>query len=320
MLKVVVIGYGDMFCNIIAGTLDSGSKIVGVFRHDRVKMNNCIRWIKDIINPDSDYNYVKSYNLHEIKAKSANSNNFRKQLLKLNPDIVLVASWSEKLTPETFNLPKIATINVHPSLLPRYRGPNPYVQTILHLEEKSGVTFHLVDSKIDRGSILDQRVVEIKDSYTGKELKGKTVLAARGAVCELLEKLSEDVVFPVSQNERLASYYPAEYEPELDFTKTSREISAQIRAIHPWGKTFFFIGNLTFVPDPYKIQIEDNTTEYSDAGTIVTKSLKDNSIKILCGDNKLIKLSGLKQHGLIQQFFTKQAISKVDVGKMAMFQ
>ena len=192
MLKVVIIGYGEMFTNMIAGTLDSGATIVGVLRHDRVKYLPPVRRLKEIFNPDCDYNYIKSYGLHEINANSANSDSFRKQLLKLNPDIMIVASWSEKIEKATFDIPKIATINVHPSLLPKYRGPNPYMQTILHGEEKSGVTFHLMTEKFDAGAILDQRTVEISDSDTGKELKAKTVLTARGAICELLEKLSEE--------------------------------------------------------------------------------------------------------------------------------
>ena len=106
MLKVVIIGYGEMFTNMIAGTLDSGATIVGVLRHDRVKYLPPVRRLKEIFNPDCDYNYVKSYGLHEINANSANSDSFRKQLLKLNPDIMIVASWSEKIEKATFDIPK----------------------------------------------------------------------------------------------------------------------------------------------------------------------------------------------------------------------
>ena len=179
MLKVVIIGYGEMFTNAVAGTLDSGSKIVGVFRHDRVKYPRFIRWIKDRINPDIDYSYIKSYKLHEIKATSANSDSFRRQLLKLNPDIMIVASWSEKLEKATYDMPKTATINIHPSLLPKYRGPNPYFWVIKNREPKSGVTLHLVDGGLDTGAILDSREVDVLPTDTGKELKSKTALKAR---------------------------------------------------------------------------------------------------------------------------------------------
>ena len=314
MLKVVIIGYGEMFTNMIAGTLDSGSKIVGVFRHDRVKLSPFRLWLRDTFCLNCDYNYVKSYRLNEIKAKSANSEKFRRELIKLNPDIMIVASWSEKIDKEIFDIPKIATINVHPSLLPKYRGPNPYVQTILSGEKKSGVTFHLMDTKFDSGAILDQREVEILDSDTGKELKAKTVLVARGAVCELLEKLSEDVIFPIAQNERSATYFSVDFNNEIIFTKSAQEISRQIRSIHPWGRTYFFAGKYLFVPNPYKITIMDNVFEDVQAGQIVDKDLSDNSLTVVTGDGKLIRLSGLSRYGVVHRYLTKYSLKRVQVG------
>ena len=87
-----------------------------------------------------DYNYIKSYKLPEIHASSVNSKEFKKKLLKLNPDIILVGSWKEKISKEIYDIPKIATINAHPSLLPKYRGPNPYYWTIKNREQQSGIT------------------------------------------------------------------------------------------------------------------------------------------------------------------------------------
>lgn len=310
MLKVVIIGYGEMFTSMIAGAMDSGSKVVGVFRHDRIKYPRFIRWIKDIINPDSDYSYIKSYNLHEIKAKSANSENFRKQLLKLNPDIMIVASWSEKLEKLTYDMPKTATINVHPSLLPKYRGPNPYVQVIKNREEKSGVSIHLVDGNFDSGAILDQREVKVLDTDTGKELKSKTALAARGAICELLQKMSEDVVFPVAQNEHLATYYSNDFNCDLDFSKPVEDTIAQIRAIHPWGQTYFYHKNEIFVPNPYRLTIIETDTK-EPAGTIISTDYNDRSLTIVCPDNKLLRMGGLKLYGKYKRFLTKGYIRRI---------
>ena len=199
MLKVVVIGYGEMFTNLIAGTLDSGMEIVGVLRKESVKYPRFLRWIKDIINPSQEYSYIKSYNLPEISAKGVNTNEFKKELLRLNPDIILVGSWGEKFKKETFNIPKIATINAHPSLLPKYRGPNPYFWVIKNQEQVSGITFHLMDEGFDTGAILAQEEIKIYPSDTGKTLKDRTVLTARGIVCELLKDLDEDIIIPLER-------------------------------------------------------------------------------------------------------------------------
>ena len=130
MLKVVIVGYGEMFTNLIAGALDANCEIVGVLRRETIKYHPILRRFKDVINPSLEYSYIKSYNLPEIEVESVNSLQFKKRLLKLNPDIVLVGSWPEKFKKEIYDIPKIATINAHPSLLPQYRGPNPYFWTI----------------------------------------------------------------------------------------------------------------------------------------------------------------------------------------------
>ena len=90
MLKVVIIGYGEMFMNLIAGALDANCQIAGVLRRETVKYHPLIRKIKDVINPSVEHNYIKSYNLPEIYARGVNTEEFKKALLKLNPDIILV--------------------------------------------------------------------------------------------------------------------------------------------------------------------------------------------------------------------------------------
>ena len=93
MLKVVIIGYGEMFTNLIAAALDANCEIVGVLRKDTVKYPPFYKKLKDIFNPSVEYSYIKSYNLPEIQARGVNTEEFRKKLLKLNPDIILVGSW-----------------------------------------------------------------------------------------------------------------------------------------------------------------------------------------------------------------------------------
>ena len=291
MLKVVIVGYGEMFTNLIAGTLDAKCEIVGVLRGDRKNFPPIKRWLKDCFYPSLDYSYIKSYNLPEIKARSVNSEEFKQALLKLNPDVVLVGSWGEKIKKEIFSIPRLGFINAHPSLLPLYRGPNPYYQVIKHREDLSGISLHLVDEKYDTGAILFQRGVEVLPDDTGESLKKRTVLIARGAVFELLNKLQEDVIIPLTQSEERATYFSAsQIEIMIDFNKPVEEISALIRAMHPWGKTYFKASeNNYLIPNPYKTYILDNNTERKEIGKFVEISPDTKSVTVICGDNKLIK-------------------------------
>ena len=288
MLKVVIIGYGEMFTNLIAGTLDANCEIVGVLRKDTIKYNPFIKKLKDTINPSVEYSYIKSYNLPEISVKSVNSEMFKKKLLKLNPDIILVGSWPEKIEKQIYDLPKIATINAHPSLLPKYRGPNPYYWVIKNMEQTTGVTFHIIDGGFDTGAILAQEEIKIYPSDTGESLKERTVLTARGVVCELLNSLREDIIIPLTQVEEKSSYYSQPDDYELNFNKSAEDVASTIRAIHPWDNAYFFNDNICLIGYPEGIEINANNTKFVEPGTITDINPNNKSLSVLCGNNKII--------------------------------
>lgn len=290
MLKVVIIGYGEMFTNLIAGTLDANCEIVGVFHKEMIKYPPLIRKLKNVLFPSVDYNYISSYNLKQICAEGVNTKTFKKEILKLNPDIMLVGSWGERISKEIYSLPKIAAINAHPSLLPKYRGPNPYYWVIKNREQSTGVSFHLLDSDYDTGSILAQEEIKIYPSDTGKTLKERTVLTARGLVCELLKDLSEDIIIPLSQAEEKSTYYSHPCDYELNFYKSSEENYATIRAIYPWDEAYFYKDTYCLSVFPQGSEIIQNSTEYTQAGTVTGLDIENKTVDVLCGDGKILRM------------------------------
>ena len=316
MLKVVIIGYGEMFTSIIAGTLDANCKIVGVLRKETVKYPKWIRKLKDILNPSKEYNYIKSCSLPEIEAKDGvNSEEFRNILIKLNPDLILVGSWGEKFSKKTFSIPKIATINAHPSLLPKYRGPNPYFWTIKNREEKSGITFHLMDDDFDTGAILAQEEIEIAFDETGESLKTKTVQKARVTICKLLQALQEDIIIPLKQRDDKASYYSHPEGHEISFKNSAYDIYALIRASYPWNNTYFYHNITPLVPDYKHVSIKENNTIFKEAGTIVDVDANAKTVSILCGDNHIITLGNVNHLKKFDRPFTQNFLKlEVKIG------
>lgn len=295
-MRVVILGKGLMLANIVLGAIDAGAEIVGVFRYEETCNSRFKLFFEDIFNPSPEISLIKSLNIRRIRLKSANGPLFRKLMLTLNVDLIIVGTWKERLQKDTFNLPTIATVNVHPSLLPKYRGPNPYLQTILHGEKYSGVTLHLVTEKFDVGPILKQEKIEILDSYTSKELREKSVHVARKLVTELIQDFDNKILTPVAQDERQATYYPNILGDErmLDFKfQTSTEISRTIRALHPFLPTYITFEKKFFVVNPYKFQIIDK--EYNaHPGDIIGKNPEKNSLSLMCADKKIIHFEDLK--------------------------
>jgi methionyl-tRNA formyltransferase len=308
-MRVVIIGYGEMFESLVLGVLKTEHEIVGVFRQDRTIYSPFNLFFHDLLKPSQDYNFIKRYNLHEIKANSVNSEEFREELEELCPDIVFVGSWGEKFSIQTINIPLKACINVHPSLLPKYRGPNPYMQVILNEESKTGITFHLMDVNYDTGSILHQKRLRIYTSDTGKSLKQRCCDAARKEVVYFLNDFTRKLENQQSQNEKDATYQPriSVAEAIIDFTReTAAEIDRKIRAFTPWLECFICYHNEFFAFENYRICKKISSKP---PATIIKKT--KNSLYIVCQDKSVIEFSSLKIKRPFSKILTKYYLSKI---------
>lgn len=323
-MKVIILGKGEMLSNLIEGTINAGCEIAGVFRYERTVMPDILLSLRDFFKSSPDVTLIKQHKLHEIKCKSANCEKFKKEVLRLNADVILVGTWREKLKKEITDLPVIASVNVHPSYLPKYRGPNPYLQVILHGEKKSGITFHLIGEEFDNGAILEQQETDILPGDTSKELKARTVFQARSLCTSILANLASGLIIPVPQNEKEATYYPnikAE-EMMLDFKhETAEQIHARIRAFHPWLPCYVTYKNKYFIPNPYKLRIldEEHTTKIlkknkistPEAGDIINTNYKSRSITVMCRDWKSLKMTGVNLYGFFNRPFTRLFIKNI---------
>ncbi len=310
-----MLGKGLMLANIVLGVLDSGAELVGVFRYEQTSSSPFQLAIQDFFKPAPEVTLLKQLNIRQIRLKSANGPLFKKLMLTMNVDLIIVGTWKEKISKETFNLPTIATVNVHPSLLPKYRGPNPYMQTILHGEKYSGVTIHLMSERFDQGPILKQEKVEILDTDTSKELREKTVRKARSLVAEFIEDLNNKMLTPIAQSEKYATYYPniSGEERMLDFNyQTSDEISRTIRALHPFLPCYIEYKNKFFIVNPYNFHILSEQIETA-PGSIIDKDSDKASLTIVCKDKRAIKFVGLRLYkfGFITKYFINKFV-KVD--------
>lgn len=167
------------------------------------------------------------------------------KLQNWGPDVIIVVAFGQILRQEVLDLPVFGCVNVHGSLLPRWRGAAPIQAAILHGDEETGITIMKMDAGVDTGPILKQKSITIKDDDTSESL-GKS-LSQLGADL-LIETLNDYVagnLIPISQPEEGATYAPR-LEKEngfLDFSKSALELDCQVRAYFPWPGTFIEIDN-----------------------------------------------------------------------------
>lgn len=312
-MKVVLLGYGEMAAGLAKGVLNSNHELVGVFRWDRVKKSPMKLALKDFFFNDNFYSLIKEHKIHEITAKSANGEDFAEQIKKLNPDVLLVGSWGEVLKTDIIQLPKVASINCHPSLLPKYRGANPYFHTIKNGELKSGVTFHLINEKLDQGDILMQKIIPITQIDNGRTLRSKTAYEACLMVMDLLDKLEKGEIEPTPQNEEDASYYPPPGPDDaiIDWSVFAKHIYNQIRASQPWFNCYTRYGSeIVEVKEAKAIAMRNEGIPY---GTILNND--KSGILVATGDpQKAILITKANFYGFLSDIWGQSALSKIKVG------
>lgn len=123
------------------------------------------------------------------------------------PDLVVVAAFSRILKPELLRIPALGCINMHPSLLPKYRGPNPFYWALANGESETGVTVHYVDEGIDSGDIILQRSFRIERDDTEYSLRDKSALIGARLLVEAVGLIRDGLASPQPQNHAEATYF-----------------------------------------------------------------------------------------------------------------
>ncbi len=157
------------------------------------------------------------------------------------PDLIVVAAYGQILRPELLNLPPLGCINVHASLLPRWRGAAPVQAAILAGDAETGVTIMLMDEGIDTGDMLAKRAIPIAKSETAETLFEKLAPLGAALLLETLPKYLNGEIQPQPQPAEGATYAKMLKKSEglLDFSQTAQELERKIRAFTPWPGTFF---------------------------------------------------------------------------------
>ncbi len=193
-----------------------------------------------------------------------NSRDFLKAIKKLNPDILCLVAYGHILSSEILNLPNLASINLHPSLLPKYRGAAPIQWAIINGEKYTGVTTLLIDPKIDHGDILLQKRIEIKGSETFGELE--KILSKIGAslLLETIDNFEE--LKPVPQLNEETTYAPkiTKEMRKIDWHRSATEIANLINAFSPKPLTYTIFRNRQL-----EILLASKSATQGDAGKII---------------------------------------------------
>lgn len=213
------------------------------------------------------------------------------RLLEYPADIYVVAAFGQILSKEILGQPKYGCINVHASLLPKYRGASPIQRVILDGEKETGITIMQMNEGLDTGDILYQKKYELASDETFETLHDRLMELGGKALLEALPLIEEGKITPVTQDDALSCYAPLIKKEDglIDFRKTAGQIDAQIRAFNPWPGAFTRLEGKTL--KIWEASLSDKTGM---PGEII--DVDRNSFTVACSEGSL-RVTSLQAEG-----------------------
>ena len=225
------------------------------------------------------------YDIPVYQPQRARDEEFIEELKNLNPDVIVVVAYGQILPESILNIPKYGCINVHGSLLPKYRGAAPIQWAVLDGEEKTGITTMYMEKGLDTGDMIDKAEVVLDKKETAGSLHDKLMVLGADLLLETLKKLEDGTAVREKQNDEESCYAKmlSKDMGQIDFTKSAREIECLIRGMNPWPSAYTFLNGKTLKVWKCKV-----STEKTDAvpGTIFLADKE--GIHTACGEGVLI--------------------------------
>lgn len=240
-MRIVFMGTPDFAVGSLQALSESGKyEIVGVVTQpDRPKG----RGNKMLMTPVKEYALSKGYEVYQ--PQKVKTPEFVQILRGMQPDLIVVAAFGQFLSQEILTMPKYGCINVHASLLPKYRGAAPIQYAIIKGEKKSGVTIMQMDIGMDTGAMLGKVVVPIGENTTMGELHD--ALRSKGAelLLDVIEKIAAGTVVATPQNNAEATYATLldRSMERIDWSMPAQEVHNLIRGFNPAPSTFTTLPN-----------------------------------------------------------------------------
>ena len=265
-MKVVFMGTPDFAVGTLEAIVGAGHEVAAVVTQpDKPKGRGGVMAMSPV------KECALRHGLTVLQPLKARSPEFVDEIKAINPDVIVVVAFGQIIPSEIIHMPKYGCINVHASLLPKYRGASPIQWTVLDGCEYSGVTTMLMDEGIDTGDILETATVKLDERETGGSLFDRLSLVGAKLLVETLDKAEAGQLHPVKQDDSQSSYVRMIDKSFglMDFTQPVEVLERKVRALNPWPSAFTHMDEkLLKIWDATVIQ--DNNVKAGDYGKVKT--------------------------------------------------
>ncbi|MBE6015843.1 MAG: methionyl-tRNA formyltransferase [Lachnospiraceae bacterium] len=290
-MKFVFMGTPDFSVGIFNKLVDAGNECLAVITQpDKPKG----RGHEVQFTPVKEAAIAK--NIPVLQPAKVSEEGFANELQKLGADVFVVAAFGQILKKNILEMPKYGCINVHASLLPKYRGASPIQWAVINGEPVSGVTTMQMGEGLDTGDILLKEEVILAEDETGGSLFDKLSEVGADLAVKTLKALEDGSITPIPQDDSLATYTGKIDKTfgNIDWNKPAKELEQLIRGLNPWPSAYSKLSGKTLKIWKARVLEEEDK---SAAGTVV--SVSKNSFVVSCGLGALeileLQLEGKKR-------------------------
>lgn len=289
-MRILFMGTPDFAVNSLRRLVEDGHELCGVFTQPDKPKN---RGHKLMPTPVKEYALTK--NLPVFQPSSLRNEESLERVQSLEPELIVVAAYGKLLPEDILHTPRLGSINVHSSLLPKYRGAAPINWAVLNGESETGVTIMYMAKELDAGDIILQKKTPIGETEDAQALTARLAELGAEALSETVQALSAGTAVRTPQDHVQHTYAPMlgkELSP-VDWTRSAHGISCQIRGLLPWPCASTNAVN----GEEMKLYaaVETGETASSPPGTIISSGKQ--GIDIVCGDGKVLRITELQAKG-----------------------
>ncbi|MBQ2835735.1 MAG: methionyl-tRNA formyltransferase [Clostridia bacterium] len=308
-MKILFMGTPDFAKESLEAVNNAGYEILGVVTNpDRPKG----RGMKLVASPVKEFAISKNLKIYQPE-KVRNNVEFIEEMKSLNPDVICVVAYGKILPQEILDIPRLGCINVHGSLLPKYRGAAPIQWAVLNGDKITGITTMYMDVGMDTGDMILKEEVEIGPDETTGELWNKLSKAGGDLLVKTLEQIENGTAprIPQSDDFTMAPMLDKEMS-KIDWNnKTATEIKNLVRGLDPIMGTYSYLDGKKI--KIWKVDVLPNDSLNSENGTVIKADSKDGLyIKAKGGIIKVLEIQGENAKRMSSQDFLRG--NNIEVG------
>ena len=309
-MKIVFMGTPDFAQKSLEALYNAGHEILAVVTNiDKLKG----RGMKLVESPVKEY--AKSKNLTIFQPEKVRKNiEFIEQIKKLEPDVICVVAYGKILPSEILEIPKLGCINVHASLLPKYRGAAPIQWAVLNGDKTTGVTTMYMDVGMDTGDMILKQEVEIGENETTGELWDRLSIIGADLLVKTLKQIEKGTAPRIKQSDDFTMAPMLNKEiSKIDWQeKTAKQIKNLVRGLNPIMGAYSYLNGkkIKF----WKVEVEEDTNSNQENGTVIKANDKDGLyIKAKDGVLKIIEIQGENAKRMNANDFLRG--NKIEIGQ-----